>query len=156
MKLTLGQVRDALGLSRDAYRHWQTVIVALSVRKGHRPCFTHGDLLALAIVKSLTDEIGVPVGKLESVARTLFEQCSQQPWTRFERQAALIYPENWTLAFVPDGQIPQVGKAAIVVPCGPIIAVLRAALTVEQPEDAQVALRFPLASVTAERGARKS
>jgi len=147
MKLTLGQVQDTLGLSRDTYRHWRTVILPLSVRKGHRPCFTHGDLLALAIVKTLVDQFGVQVRNLDSLARALFDQCGQHPWTKFERQVAVIYPATWRLMFGAENQIPQLTGAAIIVPCGPIIASLRAALMLEQEEDPQAALRFPLAAV---------
>jgi hypothetical protein len=152
MNLTLGQVQGALGLSRDTYRHWKTVLQPLALRKGHRACFSHGDLLALAIVKSLTDKIGVPVSNLDSVARTLFEQCGQQPWARFERLAAVVFPEDWNLSFAPEGQIPPMTRTAIIVPCGPIISLLRGALMLEQPEEAQAALRFPLSAVTEGRG----
>lgn len=151
MKLTHGQVRGALNLSQDALRHWKTVIVPLSVRKGRRACFSLGDLLALAIIKTLTDQFGVPVGNLEVVASALFEQCGQHSWTRFERQAALINPNSWSLSFVFDGQIPQLTGPVIVIPCAPIIASLRTALLVEQPDDPQVSLKFPLAAVSVER-----
>jgi len=151
MKLTHGQVRGALNLSQDALRHWKTVIVPLSIRKGRRPCFSLGDLLALAIIKILTDQLGVPVGNLGVLATALFDQCSQHSWTRFERQAALIDPNTWNLSFVFDAQIPPLTGPAIIIPCAPIIGSLRAALLVEQSDDAQVSLRFPLAAVPLDR-----
>jgi DNA-binding transcriptional MerR regulator len=156
MKLTLGQVRGTLGLSQDTYRHWKTVLLPLAARKGRGACFSHGDLLALAILKSLTDQVGVPVGGLDAIARSLFEQCGKQSWAKLERLTAVVCPEDGSLSFVFDGQIPQMTQAAIIIPCGPIISVLRAALMVEQPEETQSRLRFPLAAVTAERGGRKS
>src|ERR1700733_12268193 len=106
MKLTLGQVQDTLGLSRDTYRHWTKVLLPLASRKGRKARFSHGDLLALAIIKSLTDQIGASIGNLNSLARELFEQCGQQPWTRFERLAAVITPADRGLSFSPEGQIP--------------------------------------------------
>jgi hypothetical protein len=156
MKLTLGQVQEALGLSRDAYRHWQTVLPPLAVRKGRKPCFSHGDLLATAIVKALADDVGVPVSKLESVASSLFEQCGQHPWTKFERQIAIVFPGTWNVSFVADSQNPLTGRAAIAIPCAPIIALLRAALMVEQVDEPQVPFKFPLAAVTTERGSGRS
>ena len=147
MKLTLGQVQEALGLSRDAYRHWQTVLPPLAIRKGRKPCFSHGDLLALAIVKVLVDDIGAPVSKLESVASALFGQCSQQPWAKFERQLALVIPGTWDLSFVADNQTLSPGRAVIAIPCAPVIASLRAALMVEQTDEPQAPLRFPLAAI---------
>jgi DNA-binding transcriptional MerR regulator len=156
MKLTLGQVQDTLGLSRDTYRHWKTVLLPLAYRKGRVACFTHGDLLALAIIKSLTDKIGVPISNLDFVARALFDQCAQQPWARFERLTAVVFPENWNLTFAPEGQIPSIDQTAIIVPCGPIISSLRGALMLEQPEETQAALRFPLSAVASKRGGPRS
>jgi hypothetical protein len=151
MKLTLGQVRGTLELSPDTYRHWKTVLLPLATRQGRAACFSHGDLLALAIVKSLTDRIGVPVGNLDIIARKLFEQCNQQSWAKFERLTAFISSENWTLSFVSDGQYPQASGPAVIIPCGPIIASLRSALMIEQPEDTQANLRFPLSAVAERR-----
>jgi hypothetical protein len=85
------------------------------------------------------------------MARALFEQCGQQSWARFERLVALICPGDWSLSFVPDGQISQLTQATIVIPCAPIIASLRTALMVEYPDEPQAALRFPLAAVAVER-----
>lgn len=154
MKLTLGQVRGALGLTPDAYRHWNKVLLPLAVRKGQGLRFTHGDLLALAIVKSLTDQIGVPVGNLDSLARALFEQCGQQSWAKFERRTALIIPGTWNLTFFPDGQVPLMTQAAIIIPCNTIIMALRASLMIEQSDDTQATLKFPLSAVADRRTAR--
>ena len=152
MKLTLGQVQGALGLSRETYRHWKSVLVPLSLRKGHGACFTHGDLFALAMIQALSEGFGVPVGRLETVANALFEACGQQPWTRFERQSALIHPDDWSLSFVSDNQPLPMKRAGIIIPCASIIAMLRDALAIEQPDEVQTDFRFPLASITPNRG----
>lgn len=151
MKLTLGQVRGALQLSQDAYRHWKKVLLPLANRNGHKPSFSHGDLLALAIIKSLTDKIGVPVGDLDAVARSLFEQCAQEPWARFEKLVAIVQPQNGSLSFLPDTEVAPITLATIIIPCEPLVATLRMALMAEQAEEPQGALRFPLASVTTDR-----
>jgi hypothetical protein len=95
----------------------------------------------------LTDRIGVPVGQLDVIASRLFKQCGQQSWAKFERLTAFVSSENWELSFVSDGQYPQASWPAIIIPCGPIIASLRSALMIEQAEDTQANLRFPLAAV---------
>jgi DNA-binding transcriptional MerR regulator len=152
MKLTLGQVRGTLELSQDTYRHWKTVLLPLSARQGRGASFSHGDLLALAIIKSLTDKIGVPVGGLDQIARSLFEQCGQRSWAQLERLTAVVYPESGNLLFVSEVRIQQMKQTAILVPCEPIIASLRARLMIEQPEETQPSLRFPLTAVTNDRG----
>jgi hypothetical protein len=154
MQLTLGQVRTALSLSQDTYRHWKSVLVPLSVRKGHKPCFSHGDLLALAIIKTLTDEVGIPVGNLEAVAKALFDQCSQESWARFERLVLFVQPTSHTVSFINLSALPQSPAAAIILPCAPIVAALRAALMVDQLEEPQQSFRFPLEAVSRHRAAR--
>jgi hypothetical protein len=155
VKLTLGQVRAALDLSQDAYRHWKSVLEPLSLRKGHKPCFSHGDLLALAVVKTLTDEVGIPVGCLAAVAGALFEQCSQHSWAKFERLAVFVQPASQAVSFNNLGVAPQTSMTTIIIPCGPIVTALRAALTVDQSEEPQQFLKFPLEAVTSQpRSAR--
>jgi DNA-binding transcriptional MerR regulator len=156
VNITPGQLREALQLSQDAYRHWKTVLGPLTERKGRRACFTHNDLLALALIKSLTDKIGIPVGNLGPLACTLFEACDQQSWARLERFVILIFPDGWGLEFASETQPAPLGRLMISMPCKPIIENLRAALMIEQIEENQLALRFPLAAVAAERGARNS
>jgi hypothetical protein len=151
MKLTLGQVRGTLALSPDTYRHWKTVLPPLAARQGRAASFSHGDLLALAIVKSLTDRVGVPVGNLDVIARKLFDQCGKQSWAKFERLTAFISSDSWSLSFVSDGQYPLAIGPSLIIPCGPIIASLRSALMIEQPEDMQANLRFPLSAVADQR-----
>lgn len=156
MNLTPGQLREALQLSQDAYRHWKKVLFPLEMRNGRRARFTHADLLALAIIKSLTDKIGVPVGNLDPLAQALFEACRQQSWARLERFTVLIFPDGWDLQFAPESQQAPTGRVMISIPCGPIIADLRAALMIEQIEEVQTTFRFPLTAVTPERGGRSS
>lgn len=152
MKLTLGQVRGTLELSPDTYRHWKTVLLPLATRQGRGASFSHSDLLALAIIKSLTDKIGVPVGGLDQIARSLFEECSQRSWAQLERLTAVVHPESGNLSFVSEIRIQQMRQAAIIIPCEPIIASLRQRLMIEQPDETQGSLRFPLTAVTNDRG----
>lgn len=156
MNLTLGQVREALQISQECLRHWKSVLSPLASQKGRQARLTLNDLLALAIIKSLTDDFGIPVGNLDQLSRTLFEQCEKQSWTKFERLAALIHPGDWSIAFFSASQIPGAERSAILIPCAPIVAALRATLMTEQSDDSQEAFRFPLASVNSKRGGQNS
>ena len=49
----------------------------IAARNGYRPCFTLGDVLALKIVKAITEEFGVPVGQLSQLAPDLYEVSGQ-------------------------------------------------------------------------------
>ena len=156
MKLTLGQVQEALGLSRETYRHWQKRIFPLALRKGHGPCFSYGDLLAIALIQALTDLVAIPIGKLDPVARVLFDVCGQQAWTRFENQNLIIYPDNWSAWFSVEAQTVSSKRVVIAIPCAPVIERLRNALLIDQAAEAQSSFRFPLAQVATVRGGRQS
>jgi hypothetical protein len=76
MKYTPGQAQETLYLSPATFRHWKTALPPLRGRIGYSPCFTPGDLLAMAVVKMLTEDIGIRVGNLRGIADALFGQCS--------------------------------------------------------------------------------
>lgn len=152
MSLTTGQLREVLGLSQDAYRHWKVALPPLAERQGRRARYSHGDLLALAIIKSLTEKFSVPVGSLVPVSGDIFDACGRQSWARLERSTALIFPEKWELQIAPENQPLPIGRPMFSVPCGPIIADLRSALMIDLIDDPQSSLRFPLAAVVADRG----
>jgi hypothetical protein len=144
MKLTPGQVREVLGLTQDAFKHWKKVLPPLAGRNGYRPCFTHGDLLAMAFVRALTEDAAVQVGALHAVSTPLFEQCAKHSWAALERTTLVLELPRVRVEFVPEQpNIPQMAGIGIVVPCRPIVSELRAHLLTDKDDIAQGNLRFP-------------
>jgi DNA-binding transcriptional MerR regulator len=143
MMLTPGQVRELLQLSQDSFRHWKKVLPPLRDRNGYRPCFSFGDLLAMAFIQALTDEAGIRVSNLQSIASALFEQCGVQSWAAMERSILVIRPASGSLSFAPEPLSPSHGGVTIFMPCGYVIAKLRQQLLTEQVEVLQGILRFP-------------
>lgn len=80
MQFTPGQLRSAVRLSKETFRHWKRVLPAFSSRKGHTPCFTSGDVLASAIIRSMTENCGVRVGHLADISKEIFDICNSQAW----------------------------------------------------------------------------
>src|ERR1700722_969490 len=142
MKLSPGQVREVLGLSQDAYRHWKAALPPLSGRNGYRPCFTHGDLLALALVKALTDDAGVRVGALHAIAAALFDYCGRHSWAELERSTVILELARVRVTFVSEQQFPQVDGIGLVVPCRRIILDLRERLLMDKEPIDQGNLHF--------------
>lgn len=148
MNLTPGQLREILDLSEDTFRHWRRAIPALAGRNGHRPCFTHGDLMATAVVKSVVEEAGIKVGALSGIAPELFRLCQETAWAALERAVLVIEPANCQVGLAASSLIPSPNSPiAIHVPCGPIVARVRARLLAEQPAEDQQPLRFPPAAI---------
>jgi hypothetical protein len=157
MKLSPGQVRDVLGLSQDTFRHWKKALPPLAGRNGYRPCFTHGDLFALALVKALTDDAGVQVGALHAVAAGLFNHCDRHSWAELERSILILELANVMVTFTQETHVPQLTGIGIVVPCRPIVVELRERLLMDKESTDQGNLRFPPTVVSgAARGRRAS
>jgi hypothetical protein len=157
MNLTPGQVLGLLGLSRATFRHWKEALPPLARRNGHGPCFSLGDLFAMALIKAMTDDLGIPVRALHTISASLFEQCSRQSWAGFERSSLVVELARVRVEFAPESQIPQFGGIGIVVPCGPIVAALRERLLMNQEEPDQGSLRLaPTIVASDSRGRRAS
>jgi hypothetical protein len=142
MQLTPGQVRQVLGLSPDTFRHWKAALLPLTGRNGHRPCFSHGDLFAMALIRALTEDAGVRVGALRTVSAILFEQCNRQSWAGLERSILVLELTRVRAEFFSEPHTPSTEHIGIIVPCRPIIADLRASLLKDADDDEQGKLRF--------------
>lgn len=142
VQLTPGQIREVLDLSPDTFRHWKASLPPLMGRNGHRPCFSHGDLLAMALIRALTEEAGIRIGALPTVSGALFAQCNQHSWTELERSTLILQLAGERVEFLPEPHNPAVERVAIVVPCRSIIAKLRATLLRDAIDDEQGNLRF--------------
>ena len=142
MKFTPGQVQEILQLSPAAFRHWKTALPPLANRNGYKPCFPPGDLLALALVKALTEDVGIRVGQLAPLSTELFDRCGE-PWAALERSALIIEPLSRRLTIVPEARPISPNALSIFVPLRPVIASLRQRLLLDQPDASQEPLRFP-------------
>lgn len=151
MKLTPGQVREILGLPQETFRHWKSKLPPLANRNGHRPCFTYGDLFAIAVIQTLITQAGVQVSALAPVAEKLFNVCDMQPWAAIEQLSLVIEPAEEHIAFVAEQETPRHSGLAIIVACGPLIAKLRKALLMDQEAVSQETLKFPPTVVASER-----
>jgi hypothetical protein len=151
MKFTPGQVQETLQLSQATFRHWRRALPPLGGRNGHTPCFTSGDLLAMAVVKAITEDGGTRVGRLHGVAGALFEHCAGSSWAALERSTLIIELSRARVNSVPEIQPVPVDRLAIILPYRPIIAALRERLLMEQVEVPQGTLRFPPTALAGDR-----
>ena len=154
MKLSPGQIREVLGLSQDTFRHWKKALPPLAGRNGYRPCFTPGDLFAMALIRALTEDAGVRIGALHAVAAGLFDYCGQHSWAELERSTLVLELARVRVRFFADAHSPQPDGIGIIVPCRPIVADLRERLLMEKEDTEQGNLRFPPTVVST--GSRRS
>lgn len=157
MKLSPGQVREVLGLSQDTYRHWKAALPPLAGRNGYRPCFTHGDLFGMAVVKALTNDAGIQVGALRAVATRLFDHCGKHSWAELERSTLVLELARVQVTFVSEQQLPQFDAIGLVVPCRQIVLDLRERLLMDKEPDDQGNLHFAPTVISGQaRGRRAS
>lgn len=142
-KYTPGQLREAVGIGAETYRHWRKVIRALHREGGHSPCYTPGDLLATSAIKVLSVDLGLRVGALVKCAPDLFRICNDHAWPVLERGAMVVDPVlgKADLQSIPVVLDPE--QAVWVMPLRPLVEMLRGALLADGGRDAQGTLQFP-------------
>ena len=143
VQFTPGQLRSAASIAPETYRHWKKVLVPLRRDRGHSPCFTAGDLVAVAVVRALCLDLGIRVSALALIANALFDICNSSSWAVLERGKLVIDIPHGQLQFQPELSN-AIGEGALVmVPLRPIVVQLRDQLLAVSRLDEQQALRFP-------------
>lgn len=139
---TPGQLRDAVGIGQETYRHWKKALAPLRREAGHSPCFTAGDLLATAVVKILVVDYGMRVSALSSLAEGVFGECNSRSWPMLERSLVVLSIAGGSVSIQPEGSGLTIDGPAMVVPLGTLIESLRRTLLAGD-DDGQEMLRFP-------------
>lgn len=143
VRYTPGQLRSATAISQQTYRHWKKALAPLRRETGHSPCFTAGDLLAVAIVRSLTANSGVRVGAISATAEDLFDTCNATSWPILERGKLVVDLAKGRLQFLQEADDVVCGTPVLVVPLRHMVEHVRGALLTEGGFDGQEPLRYP-------------
>lgn len=146
---TPGQLRDAVGIGQETYRHWKKALAPLRRQAGHSPCFTAGDLLATVIVQILVADFGVRVSALSAVVDGLYEECNAQSWLTLERSLLVLDIAGARVLIRSEGGGLALHGPVMVVPLRTPIESLRRTLLADDG-DGQGMLRFPPVAQTAD------
>ena len=138
---TPGQLRNAVGIGQETYRHWKKALTPLRREAGHSPCFTAGDLLATAIIRILVVDYGMRVGVLSELADSVFSECNARSWPTLERSLLVLDLVEKQVTSQPEGSRLALDGPAVVVPLRTMIDNLRRTLLAG--DDGQETLRFP-------------
>ncbi len=153
---TPGQLRSAVSIKPETYRHWKKTLDPLQRARGHSPCFTSGDLVAISVIRCLTVDTAIRVGALGPIAESLFELCNASPWPVLERTKVIVDVAGAELQLVSELALTTSEKPLVSIPLGPLIFRLRDQLLAATVEEDQPSLRFPPVSLAqaANQGAR--
>ena len=141
---TPGQLRSAVAISPETYRHWKRALRPLRRDSGHSPCFRAGDLIAVAVVRALTVDLGIRVGALSPIAEMLFDICNTTSWLGLERGSLLLDLANARTILKPESEGVIANGPIMVLPLRTVVSRLRDLLLAEgNRSEAQEMLRFP-------------
>lgn len=138
-----------MSIAPETYRHWKKALGPLRRARGHSPCFRSGDLVALAVIRLLTLDMGIRVGALTPIGEALFDLCNQSPWPVLERTKLIIDLPVAALLLRGEFAETRTDKPFITIPLAPVITQLREQLLAANNEDGQQSLRFPPVTITA-------
>ncbi|HEV7253789.1 MAG TPA: hypothetical protein VGN97_11955 [Mesorhizobium sp.] len=130
-------------IAPETYRHWKKALGPLRRGRGHSPCFSSGDLVAVAVIRLLAVDMAVRVGALASVAESLFELCNQSPWPVLERAKLIVDLPEQRLQLRPELAEISSDRPTITIPLRPIVTRLREQLLAASDVEEQTTLRFP-------------
>lgn len=74
MHFETAQVIDLVGITKEALRHWKTVLPPISGRDGRSGGYTFAEVLALALIAEAHRELDVPVSRFRDVAHRFFAE----------------------------------------------------------------------------------
>ena len=143
MRYTPAQVRQIVGVSQETLRHWRSVLGSLDGVRGAAPSFRPGQVLGLAVVRWIVEEIGLSVGALKGAERPIFEICGGEQWGRLARGYLLVKPVENEARFIATVSEDMIGRGGLVVPFAPIVAGIREALFDVAHEEDQKSFPFP-------------
>lgn len=145
---------DVTGITPQTLRHWRAVLPPLKGRRGRKPCYSAGDLLALKVLDAWAHGLGAKVSRLVSSATSLFALCAEEPWARIEQSLVLLDLETDAWSLVGPDVVTRCPRGAIVLPIGEYARELSDRL-IGGRRTTQKALDFPLMQV-AEQGTRRA
>ena len=151
MRYTPSQVRHVVGITQETLRHWRRVLPSLGGLKGHAPVFRPGQLLGLAVVRVLVEDLGLSVRALRTAEHDIFDICGSPQWVRLAQGHLLVRPTEGCVTFVDRVLDSDLQRPAILLPLEPIVTSLRLALLEVSPEDAQQSMAFPPLDVSERR-----
>jgi hypothetical protein len=147
LRYTPAQLRSAAAIAPETYRHWKKALAPLGRQKGHSPCFSAGDLLAVAVVRVLAIDFEMRVSALGPLGEELFSICNSAPWPTLERGRLVIDVPGRMVQFQPEHGAPLAEGPALLVPLRPLITKLRDQLLAAGEPEIQTTLRFPPTSL---------
>lgn len=142
MLFTAGQLRNAFQLSKQQWRSYRHALPPLGKDQGRKACFSTMDLLAVSVVRKISQNLSMPLSALTAVAEQLFELCASTSWLQLERSSLLVDLDHQRIVLVECDHAEPRLSIVIVISLAPLVAELREHLLADAG-DSQLDLAFP-------------
>jgi len=142
MKFTPGQLRSVTSISQETYRHWKKSFPDLEKNSGKKACFSAGDLLAVLIIRQLTQGFKIQVSALSGLSQRLFSLVNSTPWFNLERSVLLVNLPDNTLEMVSATAPFTPSQSILVLPLAESTIAVRNSLLMDGQGETQGALKF--------------
>lgn len=80
MHFSQAQILELTGMTLERLRHWKKGMPDLERHKGRRPSFSLDELIALAVMNQLTNELGVTAAHLAPHSAAIFAIFAEDPF----------------------------------------------------------------------------
>lgn len=78
MKFTPAQAQVLADVSVETLRYWKRYLAPIAEKRGHAPCYSRGEVLALIVIRRLVRDFRIDVSVLAGSAIQLFAACAPQ------------------------------------------------------------------------------
>jgi len=151
MQFNQVQIRDAIGLSVETFRHWKRVLPPFAERRK----YTLGDLLAAGVLRRLTDCCGVRAGRLPEISEVIVEVCNANAWAALSSKTFVIDVQKRTCVLIESASAFPSQDVVVVCPLEGIMVQIQDELLRREPAVTQHHLHFPPTAVRGPRAQRR-
>lgn len=151
MQFNQAQLRNAIGISVETFRHWKRVLPPFSARKK----YSVGDLLAAGVLRRLTDRCGVRAGYLSEISEAIVDICNAEAWASLQGKTLVIDVQRKTCALVKRARALPFQDVVVVCPLESIIVHIQKELSRDEATVAQHILHFPPVGISDPRMQRR-
>jgi hypothetical protein len=120
VKFVPGQLKSILDVTEETLRHWRKVLPGLSQRKGKSAKFSVADVIALKLIKRLSQDIGIKISRLAPISSSLFEICNNTPYIKLQRGCIAIDIESNVAKFCDKNDVQLDGHILVIIDCAPL------------------------------------
>lgn len=112
-------------MTEETYRYWRRLLSSLDKKKGRNADFNMGDVLALKVIKMLTENFGVNIKSLIPIEDKLFETCRTIQLESNNNLWLVIRPTAGLIAVCNKDSVSDVSEAILIVPINELVSDLK-------------------------------